>query len=198
MIYTMNTTIIKTDRTILILLVFLLVLFFASGLIPLNTMWGFNHLLYFTNAFIYSLMIFFLILFIPAISEGLFKAFQNISDLFNKLPIVIRVLIVAVFAAVFFKIFSVHVHALGDGYQRVYQVEKGYLHNPPEPLDFFLHSILYIGLNKIATVSAESVYTSLSIFFGIIFMIAVYLFKFQDEVDKTSATMAFSLFTGAT
>ena len=74
----------------------------------------------------------------------------------------------------------VHVHSLGDGYQRVYQVEKGYLHNPPEPLDFFLHSILYRLLNPSLGVSAESIYTSLSIIFGIVLVTGVYLFRFPN------------------
>ncbi|MCP4704704.1 MAG: hypothetical protein GY865_08850, partial [candidate division Zixibacteria bacterium] len=88
-----------------------------------------------------------------------------------------------------FYLLRVHVHTLGDGYQRVYQVEKGYLHNPPEPLDFFLHSILYMGLNPLFGIEAETIYTSLSIIFGILFVIGIYLFKFPESINKSSGSL---------
>jgi len=194
----------KTDKhnstriqTVMILsAVGLVFFFFMAGLFPLELMWGFNHLQYFSGTFIVILVFLSFLILLPDIANKLYSLGQNVARQFNQLPMPIRIAVLAFLAGLLFYLLRVHVHSLGDGYQRVYQVEKGYLHNPPEPLDFFLHTILYMGLNPIAGIGAETIYTSLSIVLGIIFVLAIYRFRFPGSVDKSAAALSKMLVLG--
>jgi len=182
----------KADNqaTLIILIFGIILLFFASGLLPLDQMWGFNHLQYFPGILMAILAFLLLMLLPPDISKKIYSAGQYLSRSYKRLPRIIQIVLLIFLCGFIFYMFRVHVHTLGDGYQRVYQVEKGYLHNPPEPLDFFLHSILYMGLNPLTGIGAETIYTSLSIIFGVIFMTFIYLFRFPETINKSTSALA--------
>jgi len=179
----------NVQTTLIFSTIGLILLFFVSGLIPLEVMWGFNHLIYFPGSFLIILAFLSLIILLPDISGKLYSLGQILSKNFGRLPLPVRITIIVLIAGLIFYLLRVHVHTLGDGYQRVYQVEKGYLHNSPEPLDFFLHSILYMGLNPLFGIGAGTIYTSLSIIFGIIFITLIYLFKFPESVNKETGAL---------
>jgi len=165
------------------------IFYYICGLIPLDLMWGFNLLRNFSGIFISGLTLLTLLFFFPGFASKIYDSAQAVLKKFNQLPISVRAILIIFMAGLLFYIFRVHVHSLGDGYQRVYQVQKGYLHNPPEPLDFFLHSILYKGLNIFIPVEAETIYTSLSIILGVLFVIMVYLFRFPADTNKSAAAI---------
>ena len=180
----------KIQTALIISIIGMLLMFFIAGLFPLELMWGFNHLQYFPGSFITIIAFLSLMILLPDIANRLYVLGQSVSRRFNRLPMPIRIVILVFLAGLIFYLLRVHVHSLGDGYQRVYQVEKGYLHNPPEPLDFFLHTILYMGLNPITGIGAETIYTSLSIIFGIIFVVAIYRFRFPESIDKSTTALS--------
>ncbi len=181
----------NNTQTVVILSIFgLILLFIIAGLVPIEQMWGFNHLQYFPGIFIAICALISLMILLPDLSNKLYSAGQNISKRYRQLPKSIQIVLLILLCGLIFYLLRVHVHTLGDGYQRVYQVEKGYLHNPPEPLDFFLHSILYMGLNPLTGISAETIYTSLSIIFGLLFVVAIYLFNFPKTIDRSTGALA--------
>ena len=173
-----------------VMTIVLIAVLVVAGLIPIAHLWGINHLQYFPPGLALALAFLTLLVLIPDISEKIYSIAANFARSFKALPLPARVIVVALISGLLFYIFRVHVHSLGDGYQRVYQVEKGYLLNPPEPFDYFLHAVLYRGLKLFIDISAEPIYTFLSITLGVIFVIAVYLYKFPVSVDKSSAAMA--------
>jgi hypothetical protein len=156
-------------------------IFILAGLLPIHLLWGFNHLQYFSAAFIITLIIIFLAALIPRVNERIYSLCRRISDTIHKLPRWLQVVMIGSFAFAVFYILRVHVHSLGDGYQRIYQIERGYYFYHTELLDFFLHSALYRILHSLANSSAETTYIIFSIFCGIVFVLAVYRFKSLDD-----------------
>jgi tetratricopeptide (TPR) repeat protein len=185
----------KSNQTIpkrILLIIPVLVLgavYVLAGLIPINSLWGFNELRYFPNyvAIIYAVL--FLSIILPFVYKSAAGAIVNLSKKFQSLPLVVRLIVIAIISGAIFYIFRVHVHSLGDGYQRIYQVEKGYWYYNTEPLDFFLHELLFRLLMLFGIVSGELSYTILSIVSGIVFVLTVYLIKFPDDTRSENIVL---------
>jgi len=172
-----------TDALVVWPLVILSLLFLAAGLIPLSFMWGLNHLAYFPKSIglVYAVLI--LVAFALSTSKRFESSLRNLSRSFEKTPAIIRIIVLAVMAAALFYLFRVHVHSLGDGYQRIYQIEQGYYYYHTEPLDFFAHGLLYRVLKFLGIDSGETTYVVFSIVTGVCFVLAVYLFRGYRKTD---------------
>jgi hypothetical protein len=168
---------------------FLMTVFILAGIIPFGSLWGFNHLKYFPGyvSIIYAVIVLFFI--IPYIAEKAGAILSRLTGDFQKMPLVVRIIVIALMAGIIFYIFRVHVHSLGDGYQRIYQIEKGYMYYHTEPLDFFLHAIFFRGLKIFGVISGEMTYTIISVAAGIVFILMVYLFKFPEQITSNSAVL---------
>nr|MBN2277002.1 hypothetical protein [candidate division Zixibacteria bacterium] len=179
----------KSELAIIAAAMILCLFFILAGTIPLESFWGFNHLKYFPPfvTLIYALL--FLCILIPATSNGINKLLTTFSDRFKSLPGPVKVILVFTISAVIFYFFRVHVYSLGDGYQRIYQIEQGYLFFHTETLDFFLHGILYRFLNLLGKFSAEWVYIFFSILTGIGFVLTVFFVR--PDFDSRPETRIF-------
>ena len=166
------------------------IVYLGSGLLPVLQLWGFNHLHY-LNGFIALL---FATLFIIAI----FLPFKSIvprqliilTRKINTLPKFYRAVIWISFTATILYVFRVHVHYLGDGYQRIHQIEAGFSYLFTEPLDFFLHAVLYKVLNLIANVNGETTYVLFSMICGAIFVYIVVSLKWPKNYSNLSEAVA--------
>lgn len=163
------------------------VLYFLAALLPIKSLWGFNFLSYLEWYYIPVFGILFIAALIPVTADRIFLFFSNFRQKLEGLPLFLRLLIIAVLSAGIFYLFRVHVHSLGDGYQRIYQVEQGYLYYHTEVFDFFLHGVLYAGLKMIGIASGETTYLIFSIAAGTCFVLALYLFKFSKDDFRESA-----------
>jgi tetratricopeptide (TPR) repeat protein len=172
------------SKIIIIVSVILAALFFISGLIPLESFWGFNHLKYLPPYFLYIYALIFVLFLIPYVSESILNLAVNITRSFKKLPKAVQLVIVAIITFVILYLLRVHVHSLGDGYQRIFQVERGYLYYHSEPLDFFLHAVLFRLLKLFGTKSGELSYVIYSIGAGIVFVLSIYFFKLPGQLKK--------------
>ncbi len=175
----------KNGQELLILAVLIpVVLFFTSAAIPLSFFWGFNHLKYFPSyAFIIYATLFLLIL-IPSVRQLLSKMLTKIVDIFKRLPRLVQILLSSAITAALLYLLRAQVHSLGDGYQRIYQIKQGYMYYYSEPLDFYIHALLFRIFNLFDIASAELTYTSISIVSGIIFIVTVILFKLPEQIDS--------------
>lgn len=183
--------------TIVIPAILLAALFVAAGAIPIASLWGFNHLRYFPQ---YGLVLYAVLLalaLLPASASRLRLLFDRISRRIGNMPPVGRVLAVAGLSAVVFYILRVHVHSLGDGYQRIYQIEQGYAYFHSEPLDFFLHAVLYRALMLFGITSGELTYTTFSIVAGTAFVTTVSLFRFPRGRDSSLLKLLLIFFGGS-
>jgi len=163
--------------------------FILAGLIPFGNLWGFNHLKYFPGyvSIIYAIVI--LLFLIPLLARKIIAAISRLCAGFQKQPLLVRIFIISLMAGTIFYFFRVHVHSLGDGYQRIYQIEKGYMYYHTEPLDFFLHAILYKVLKIFGAASGELTYTIISTAVGIVFVTTIYLFRFPKQITSNSAVL---------
>ncbi|PKK82179.1 MAG: hypothetical protein CVT49_14940 [candidate division Zixibacteria bacterium HGW-Zixibacteria-1] len=164
----------------------LAVLYLLAGSLPIKHLWGFNFLSYLPW---FSLPVFGLLFFLallPPSADRIYSIVHNIFRKFNGLLLTWRIIIIVALSISVFYLFRVHVHSLGDGYQRIYQIEQGYLYYHTEVLDFFLHGVLYAALKLVGIFSGETTYIIFSIAAGTIFVLAVYLFRFtnDDEFDN--------------
>lgn len=157
-----------------IILALLCLLFILAGILPLDGYWGINHLQYFSSIFVIIFAAIIVLLFIPRIQTALFNVSKYIIKVFSRMPRLARFAAAALISGCAFYILRVHVHSLGDGYMRVGQIETGirYLHT--EPLDFWLHGLLYDFLNTFGAVSGEKAYQIFSIGVGIVFILILY------------------------
>lgn len=162
----------------------LAVLFILAGTLPINGLWGFNHIKYLPGYSVFIYILLFLLILIPGSAERLYLLLSRITAVFKRLPKAIQLLLIVLFSVAVFHFLRVHVHSLGDGYQRIYQIEQGYAYYHTEPLDFFLHAILYRALKVVGVVSGELTYTLFSIIGGVAFISAVYLFRFPQQRDS--------------
>jgi len=168
---------------VIILAVIPALLFLVFGAIPVDAAWGFNHLKYFPSFVIYIYMLFFILLLIPSASGIILQILANLLSRFHRFPKLLRIAIIIILSGLIFYLLRVHVHSLGDGYQRIYQIEQGYLFYDSEPLDFFLHGLLFRILQFIGYNSAELAYKIFSILLGVSFVaiISQTSFEFEDE-----------------
>jgi len=174
---------------LIILTLLLSAIYIISGFVPINSLWGFNHLKYFPKyvSIIYAILL--LLFIIPFVADRIVVLLNKLSCHFQKLPKSIRIIIISIIAGAVFYSLRVHVHSLGDGYQRIFEIENGLLYYHTEPFDFFIHAIfsriiLLFGIN-----SAELAYVIISIASGIIFVNSIYLFRFPKQIESSTAIL---------
>jgi tetratricopeptide (TPR) repeat protein len=172
---------------LIIAAILLSAVYIVAGLVPINSLWGFNHLKYFPIyvSVIYAIVV--LILIIPDVADKITSLLSRLAGLFQALPRPIQIIVISVFAGLIFYLLRVHVHSLGDGYQRIFEIEKGRLYSPTEPLDLFLHAALYKLLLLYGNHSAELSYVVISIVSGIVLINTIYLFKFPEKIPISTA-----------
>lgn len=179
----------------LIILVIALIYLFA-GPLHLEMLWGVNHLKYLPG---YSLFIFALAILIGVLDSpfsSTLNVFQSLKRKFASLSLRMRLILMTVAAVGIFYLLRVKVHALGDGYQRIYQIERGYYFYPTEALDFFLHATLFRFFRLFTTLSAESIYVAFSILCGAVFTFVLYRQYFSvKSSDQATLLLPFLLST---
>jgi len=168
--------------------------YIIAGLIPINSLWGFNHLKYFPDfvTIIYAILV--IVFIIPAVADRIYILLSKLTVHFQKLPKPIRIVIISVLAGIVFYLLRVHVHSLGDGYQRIFEIGKGKFYSHTEPLDFFLHAALYRFLLLFDIRTPELSYVIISILSGLIFVNAIYLFKFSSRVNASTSLLIKTIF----
>jgi len=178
-----------TSHQVSIILAPLCLLFILAGMLPLDGFWGINHLQYFSSIYVIIFTAIIVLLFIPRIQTALFNVLKYITKVFSRMPCLARLAAIASISGCAFYILRVHVHSLGDGYMRIGQIETGirYLHT--EPLDFWLHGLLYDFLNLFGAVSGEKAYQVFSIGVGVIFILLLYGINLKNGPVGTNGAL---------
>ncbi|MBN2226816.1 MAG: tetratricopeptide repeat protein [candidate division Zixibacteria bacterium] len=143
--------------------------YLIAGAVPIRAMWGFNHLYYFPHWAKFLFAVLFVLVLSPLTARMLSGVLSQLQVSYCRYPRWVRGLTAALLSGVLFIALRVHVHSLGDGYMRIFQIERGITGLHTEPLDFFLHVMLYKFLNLFGTFGAEPVFVMYSIICGMIF-----------------------------
>lgn len=181
----------QTGRIIILAIA---VLYLLAGHLHLEMLWGINHLKYLPGyaPFVIALAVVVGIFTGPLTS--LLGAFQFLNRKFSSLSLRTRLILVTLAAAGLFYLLRVKVHALGDGYQRIYQIERGYYFYPAEALDFFLHAAFFRLFRLFTAVPAETIYIAFSILCGIVFILLIYrLYSSIKSSDQATTLLPFLL-----
>jgi hypothetical protein len=192
---TMKEKIKETEVAVMATVIALTVLYILAGVIPLNKLWGFNHLKYHDPIFTIISAVLILLSLIPFIGRAIYRSARQMASAWKKLSPTIQIVILIILSYGLLYLLRVHVHSLGDGYQRIYQIEKGYMYYHSEPLDFFLHSAFYKFANVFTEVSGQIIYNGFSIVVGIIFTVIIVRFRFPDILNKYSGLIKFLILT---
>jgi len=173
--------------------VILAAIYVITGIVPLRSMWGLNHLQYYPTWAQLAFAILFILVLLPSTARSLVTVLSRMHAAYMNLPQWGRGLLIALVSATLFCLLRVHVHSLGDGYMRIFQVEKGVGTLHTEPLDFFLHVMLYKALNLFGSTGAESTYIIFSVLCGTAFCVIIGLITLPPPLDGNSGLVVKTL-----
>jgi tetratricopeptide (TPR) repeat protein len=165
----------------------LALLYYLPGLIPIQSLWGINHLQYFSPLIKIGFGMLLIVSCFPITTEMAFKIFDKLAAIFNRTSRSCRLVMIVAISISIFYLLRVHIHSLGDGYQRAYQIGKGYYFYHTELLDFLFHALFFRFINIFSVVSPEITYSIFSMICGIFFIITVWTFKFSDSWDSKAS-----------
>ncbi len=174
---------------------------FISSFFPQARLWGINHLAYFP---LWVRLVFTfagLIILAPRINDKigfyLRKFLGYLQSSFSQK----RYLWYLIFSLASMGIFYLlrdQTHFLGDGAQTISLLEKGKLALKwTEPLEIIIHLYAYRLLSPIFNLSAEALYSGISIFGGAVFVFLLFLFSELFGKDEEEGFLVFILL-GAT
>jgi tetratricopeptide (TPR) repeat protein len=178
--------------------------FGLTSLLPISSMWGFNHLEFapsiFTYLYIIIFVLFLWILFAPLPESRLQNILTNTDNwLFGNrtLP---RLIVTINFTLLFF-ILESHIFLLGDGYAWLSNLGSGqaYIHKWSEPLSIFLIRQIQLLLGGYTYDTALTAFRFLSILSGAIFIynILAIIKRLTDNTYIRLISLATFLFSGA-
>jgi tetratricopeptide (TPR) repeat protein len=161
--------------------IFILIGFYvAAGVIPIERLWGFNLLKYHYPVIAIFIAALAVALPFAKIIQTIGQTLDSIDRIWKRFPAIWKIVSTVIIPAVVFYLLRTKVHSLGDGYQRIYQIEKGFLFYHTEFLDFLLHAIFYRVANFFGPISGEAIYALFSVLCGGIFISVISIFKFPD------------------
>ena len=136
--------------------------------------------------------------FIPSVTKLLHgKLYYFINAIIKRiksLPVwsISAALIIISFAV--FWILRQRTYFLGDGYLRLRGLGLGQRYVVFEPLDTFIHSVLYEYINKIIAINPAFVFNLVSIICGVLFLFLIYRFTNIFTTSKNLKFLALSSF----
>jgi len=182
-------TALKTERVILFTCAFLMVIHLAASFFPHSRLWGINQLHYFPLEFRIVLSAIGLLISVPQINrmiaERLARVLAQAADRFKKINRYYKYAVVSLLSLIPFWLLRAKTPLLGDGYLRAGEMDIGKLISITEPLDFYLHLLVF----KIFGLTGYTTYRVLSCIAGAVFLFLVLLIC--DLIGKGGKEKAF-------
>lgn len=154
---------------------------FLSSFFPKSRLWGINHLAYFPLWIRIIITLLGLSVLVPWVNQRITLFLMTLLDFLRKNFSARKHLWYSAFSLISILIFYFlkdRTHFLGDGAQVISLLDKGKLDIKwTEPLEALAHLYLYRFLNLFLKVNAETVYASISIFSGAVFVYLLFLFS---------------------
>ena len=168
---------IKADDSakIIIYIVLLAAVSVAFSFVPNWHIWGLDTPKTFPVWLRFAFLALLLALAIPKVNTRVGKSLSNLLKSSSKTNLTLIYLIFSLLLTVLFVIFSSKDHFLGDGFTILANVKGGQYFQPTEPLDYFIHQILF----KLFGGYEQAVYRSYSITSyacGVVFLLGLFLF----------------------
>ena len=136
----------KTEKLILILCAFLILIHLVASFFPHLRLWGINQLHYFPLEFRITVCAIGLLILIPKISKTLagvlVEVFARIAERFKKMNKYLIYSAISVLSLIPLWLLRAKTPLLGDGYLRAGEIGLGRLYSITEPFDFYLHLLV--------------------------------------------------------
>ncbi len=190
----------STSKLNLLIAIFcglLILAHFLSSFFPKSRLWGINQLAYFPWWVRIIITLIGLSVLLPWVNQRISLLLVAVLDFAKKRLSVRKHLWYSTFALISMLIFYFirdRTHFLGDGAQLISLLDSGKLNIKwTEPLEALTHLYLYRFLNLFLKVNAETVYASISIFSGAVFVYLLFLFSELLGKDEEGGLLAFIL-----
>jgi Tfp pilus assembly protein PilF len=192
-----NKSFLRFNLLIALLCGFLILAHFFSSFFPKSRLWGINHLAYFPQWVRIIFTLLGLSVLIPWLNERVSHFLRFFLDIIQKTFFrrkYLWYLIFSLISMIIFYLLRDQTHFLGDGAQAISHLDEGKLFIKwTEPLEIFIHLIIYRFLNLFLKVNAETVYSFISIFSGAIFVYLLFLFSNLLGKDEEEGLLIFIL-----
>ncbi len=187
----------KFNLIIAILCGLLILAHFVSSFFPKSRLWGINHLAYFPMWVRIITTLIGLSVLLPWVNKKVTLFLTILVDLVTKHLSTKKYLWYTAFALISIPIFYLlkdRTHFWGDGAQLISLLDSGKLHIKwTEPLEALAHLYFYRFLNLLIKVNAETVYTTISLLSGAVFVYFLFLFSELLGKDKEENFLTFVL-----
>jgi tetratricopeptide (TPR) repeat protein len=185
----------KLNLFIALLCGLLILAHFISSFFPKSRLWGINHLAYFPLWVGILITVGGLSVLIPRVNQKISLFLMTFLGFAKKKFSTRKHLRYPAFALISIFIFYLlreRTHFLGDGAQLISLLDSGKLHIKwTEPLEVLAHLYLYRFLNLFLKVNAETVYASISILSGAVFVYLLFFFSGLLGRDKEEGLLTF-------
>jgi hypothetical protein len=152
----------KVERMIILTCASLIVIHLAASFFPHLRLWGISQLHYFSLEFRIAVSAVVLLILIPRVNkivvDALAGVFAWIAGKFRKTNRYLLYLAISVLSLIPFWLLRAETPLLGDGYLRAGELKLGVLLSITEPLDYYLHLLVYrvFGLDGYTTYAVLS------------------------------------------
>ena len=165
----------KTERVILFTCAFLIVIHLVASFFPRSRLWGINQLHYFSLELRIVLSAIGLLISVPQINRILAKTlarlFAQIADRFKKTNRYYKYAAISWLSLIPLWLLRAKTPLLGDGYLRAGELKMGILVPFTEPLDFYLHLLVF----RVFGLDGYTTYEVLSCIAGALYIFLVFL-----------------------
>ncbi len=165
----------------------------VASFFPSQRLWGLNLLYYLPTAFRWIMVGMAFLVLLPVVSgklaDGLSFLFRRISDSAKPVNKSVKRLLLSSLAFPLFWFFKEKLYLLGDGNLRAVEITRGMEVSFTEPLDFFLHALVF----KITGLNVFTLYALLSCSAGVVLVYLLLVLSDRMGEGSSGKVLIFSV-----
>jgi tetratricopeptide (TPR) repeat protein len=160
----------RVEKAVFFACAFVILIHAVASFFPKERLWGINHLAYisFIPRWIIIILAFFIL--VPNVNKIFFDAFAAFFNLVEKnlkrINRYYKYIFFSLGSIILFWVFKAKTHLLGDGALRGNEIVAGTKFSIAEPLDFYLHALVY----RFLKLDVYQIYTLISFLAGALFV----------------------------
>ncbi len=181
----------RLQKVVLFACVFVILIHAMASFFPMERLWGINQFAYYSFTPRFIVVFLALVVLVPKINAILYKLFAGFFGLVDtKLKRVTRqykYFLLSLGSIVLFWMLRAKTHLLGDGSLRGSEIALGTKFSVTEPLDFYLHALVY----RFSNLDAYQTYILISCLAGGLFVFLALSLSYLLGQDNKQRVLAF-------
>jgi len=163
----------KLEKVIFLTCFLLILIHTLSSFFPKERLWGINQLAYVSFIPRWIIITLGFLILVPKVNKIFYDVlagfFNVVEKTFRKMKRNYKYILLSLVSVPLFWVFRAKTHLLGDGYLRGEEISLGGKFSVTEPLDFYLHALVY----RFVKLGAYQTYTLISCLAGALFVFLV-------------------------